>query len=252
MKPLVLSPSAVARYRQCARAYAFEYVEKLRPPTSPKQQFGLDVHKQLEDWLWTGLAPDDTPVGRVAAQGIQKGWLPVPDARLRLEHRFLFPVGQGVELGGYVDCVAPPGVSGPEPLVIDHKTTSDLRWSETPADLESDPQALIYSLWAMLEWSVPTVRARWIYYAASNPNLGPRKPHGAKPVEVLLDCRSPVFATALRRLLLDLGEMTKIRRGEVKGLACDPNPRSCGSYGGCYHLHRCKLSPLDALAAYLK
>jgi len=48
---LKLSPSAVAKYRSCQRLYAFEYNQGFKPPTSPKQQFGKDVHAYLEKWL---------------------------------------------------------------------------------------------------------------------------------------------------------------------------------------------------------
>jgi hypothetical protein len=249
---LTLSPSAIAKFRSCQRAYAFEYNEGLFVPSSIKQQFGTNVHQQLEGWLRKGTLPADSAEGRTAAQGIQKGWLPVPDSRLLVEHRFKFRVSPGLLVGGIIDCVAPPGVAGSEVLLIDHKTTSDLRWAKKPDELRGDPQALVYAIWAMLEWRVEVVRARWIYYSASNPRNGKRKPQGVLPVEVLLSISDPAFIDVeVPRLLADLEAMKKIRLEKQGGLRFPPSPESCGLYGGCAHVGRCNLSGRDRLAAHL-
>jgi hypothetical protein len=252
-KPLVLSPTAVTKFRLCRRLYAFEYNENLRPPPSAKQQFGTDVHKQLEKWLKEGKEPDESSEGRTAWQGIEKGWLPEPDPRLLIEQRFEFPIRAGLSLGGYIDCAVPPGVMGDDPMVIDHKSTSDLRWAKTEEQLLTDPQVLIYGIWAMLKWESPTVRCRWVYYAATNPTDDqPRQPRGAKPVEVQLSTQSPDVMQRIKYLLDDLDTMATIRAGNQPGLSFSPNPASCGIFGGCPHVDRCNLSPGDRLAAYME
>lgn len=252
-KPLVLSPTAVSKYRQCERLYAFEYNEGLRPPPSTKQEFGIAVHKQLERWLRDGVACDDTPEGRTAYQGIEKGWLPKPDSRLIVESRFELPVRDGLSVAGYIDCVAPPEVTGEDPLIIDHKSTSDLRWAKTEEQLLIDPQTLIYGMWAMLHFQCPTARARWLYYAATNPkDDSPRQPRGAKPVEVQLSNKSPAFMEGIQTLLADFEAMASIRAGNQPGLSFPPTPESCGAFGGCFHMERCNLTASDRLAAYIE
>lgn len=250
---IFLSPSAVSKFKQCKRAFAFEYNEQIPAPATGKQQFGTAVHARLERWLRGATPPDDTPEGRTALQGISAGWLPAPDPRLLIEHRFFLPVDYGLTLNGIVDCIAPPNVIGPEPLLIDHKTTSDLRWAKTPEQLAVDPQALIYVAWAMVNWNVRTVRARWVYYAASNPEDGrPRKPRGSKPVEVSFHASDDRFLGAVDVLIEDLYEMEILRREKTPGLKLPPSPESCGLFGGCAHVDRCALSAGDRLSAYLE
>jgi len=228
-----LSASQVNLYLRCPRAYALTYVEKQVSPPSPKQQFGTDVHSQLERWLRDGIPPDDTPEGRVANQGIRNDWLPPPSSKLLIEKEFLIPwfEDEGVYMRGFVDCCDPRGV----PLVLDHKTTSNLKWAMTEEDLAGDPQALIYSLWAALEYNASLVRARWVYYSASNPKNGPRKPQGALPVEILFKTNSSEYIDKIQWLLDTTGEMINIRSNEIRGSECEPKPENCGAYGGCFH-----------------
>lgn len=253
-KPIVLSPTATSKYRLCRRLYAFEYNEGLRPPPSPKQEFGTTVHKYLERWLKEGIYPDDSPAGLTARQGIDKGWLPKPDPRLLVEGKFEFVVRKGLLAAGYIDCIAPPEVTESDPLVIDHKSTSDLRWAKTEEQLLVDPQVILYGIWAMLHWKLSSVRARWVYYAATNPSdeNQPRQPRGAKPVEVQLSTQSPAIMESVERLLNDFEEMARIRIENQPGLSFKPSPESCGAFGGCPHIGRCNLSPGDRLAAYME
>lgn len=253
MTMLRLSPSAVACYRICKRKYAYEYNEGLRPPSTVKQEFGTEVHRQLELWLREARVPDDTPAGRTAKQGIDKGLLPVPSPTLLIERSFVLPIDveRELEVGGFIDCLCPPdGVD--EPLLVDHKTTSSLTWAKEPEALKRDPQALLYGMWAMLRYKVPAARARWIYYAATNPKEGARKPAGCRSVEVRVTLDDPEVLAGIHALLVDLGRMAAIRRGGKPGLSFPASPESCGVYGGCPHLERCNLSPEAVLQSYFE
>lgn len=246
------SPTAVTKYHRCKRLYAFEYNERIKPPPSDKQEFGSDVHKQLERWLKKGKYPDDSSVGLTAQQAIDKGWLPEPNEKLLVEAMFSYSIKKGLGVAGYIDCVVPPELTKAEPLVIDHKSTSDLRWAKTEEELLIDPQVLIYCVWAMLTYKFPQARARWVYYAASNPKDGsPRKPRGAKPVEVLISNQDKQVMNAIEMLIADLEAMAVIRKENKPGLSFEPNVEACGSYGGCPHIERCNLTPGDTLAAYM-
>jgi len=246
------SSSAVDKYRRCTRLYAFEYNEKIKPPSSDKQEFGLKVHKKLEKWLKEGKYPDDSPEGLTAKQAIDKGWLPEPNPKLLIEDMFVFSIRKGLGIAGYVDCMVPPELTGIEPLVIDHKSTSDLRWAKTEEELLVNPQVIIYCVRAMLKFNVPKVRARWIYYAASNPKDGsPRKPRGVKPVEVIVSNKDPKVIETIEQLVQDLESMAVIRAENKPGLSFNPSPESCELFGGCPHIERCNLTPGDRLAAYM-
>lgn len=243
-----LSASQVSKFLSCPRAYAFEYVEGKRPPSSPKQQFGKDVHSQLENWLRHATPPDDSAAGRVAEQGIRSNWLPVPGEHLMVEKEFLIPWFDDVQMYGFVDCCEP----GSTPLIIDHKSTSSLKWAKTVEELKTDPQALIYSLWAALEFRAPEVRARWIYYSASNPKTGPRRPTGALPVETTFVTGSSEYIEKVERLIETTEKMVLIRKDGIPGMNCSPNPKSCNDYGGCFHREYCGLSADDSIDAYFR
>lgn len=231
-----ISPTQVTKYRQCARKIGYEYVEGFRSPPSPKQAFGREVHRHLERWLRDGVLPDESPAGLVAKQGIGR-WLPPPGPELLVEHTWSIPLECGVVLSGIADCVQPP--RGDElPLVIDHKSTSALKWALTPEQLGRDAQALLYATWAGLRFGACAVRARWIYYSASNPASGaPRRPTGAKPVETIIVL--PDAVQIMRGVLRDVEAIVKIRSDQTCGLALPPSPASCDLYGGCYYRDKC-------------
>jgi hypothetical protein len=241
-----LSASQLNKGRRCLRAYSFEYVEGFKPPPSPKQQFGKDVHSQLENWLSKGKMPDNTPEGNVAKQGIQKNWLPIPSEDLLIEHYFQIPWVDEVPIIGYVDCTDPQEI----PIVIDHKTTSSLTWAKTEEQLLLDEQALIYSFWAALQYQAKRVKARWVYYAASNPRSGPRMPAGAKAVQVEFDIQSRWYIDRIKDLLILSKKLIWIRRDEIKAMTLPPNPDACSAYGGCPHRERCNLSGQEIMKGY--
>jgi len=257
LSKLVVSPSQFEKFRRCLRAYSFEYVMGLRPPSSPKQQFGTAVHAQLEQWLSKGTPPADTPEGRVAKQGINKGLLPTPSDKLRVEDKWSFWAGlygdTEVFFSGFADCIVPPSVGccgAGEAMVIDHKTTSDLRWAKTEDQLKTDPQALLYSAWAMLQFQVGKIKARWVYYAADA--KGERKPRGAQAVCVEFQANGAAFLDGIDRILQDTKELVRIRTNEVQALDLAPSPESCQAYGGCPHRNLCALSSADRLAGYFE
>lgn len=248
---LKISPSQIQKYRRCPRAYAWEYVAGIKSPPSPKQEFGSAVHAELAEWLSRAQPPSDTPPGRIARQAISKNWLPTPSPRLLVEKEFSLPINSEIELIGFIDCVEPP-IKDKVPIVIDHKTTSDLKWALTVEELAQDPQALIYGAWAMLEFQVPIVECRWIYYAASNPLRGARRAAGSRPVSVLLDLTSETFVLNSKKLEKNIKEITDIRKNARAPTTLRADPASCDRYGGCYYRENCKLSGLDKLEAAIK
>ena len=109
-----VSPSQIGNFAAdlypdtaCQRKWAFDKIEGLRSPSTPKQAFGTKVHKQIENWLKDGKLPDDSEAGKCAAQGIKPGFLPTPQPGLMLEHKIEVEIEPGLFLMGYVDLTDP-------------------------------------------------------------------------------------------------------------------------------------------------
>lgn len=248
------SATQIKLFKLCQRKWAFGYIEKIKAPTTSKQQFGLDMHTELERWLKNGRPPSNTPPGNIAKQGIRPGVLPTPGPKLLIEKWIDLPFVDGSRLVGFVDCAAPPGYEGvAEPLVIDHKSTSDLHWAMKEEELREDPQAIIYALWAMRNWQTTKARSRWVYYAASSPLDGsPRKPKGSRAVECLFDADDEQFQAVFSDLQATARAMIEAHARFKRANDVDGNPRGCGVYGGCPYADRCALTPEDAIAAAIE
>lgn len=247
-----ISPSKIQTYRQCARKYSWEYVHGFKPPSTAKQQFGTDVHAHLERWLTEAEMPPETPAGRTAKQGLHL--LPPPDKRLVIEEKFKYFWIDGIYVNGLADVLVPPDLAdlNGRPLIIDHKTTSDLRWAKNEDDLRDDPQFLIYSILAMLTWDAPEVFARWIYYAASSPLRGPRQPKGIRAVTVAASASCEQFRKRVETLTADMLVIQEITNQKTPANNLPASPQSCGAYGGCPHQTRCALSKSDKLEGFMR
>lgn len=246
-----ISPSQLKSFRRCQRLIGYQYVEKRRSPSTVKQKFGTDVHHELEWWLRKGRTPEDSPIGDTAKQGIK--FLPTPSPLLLVEQKFEFELVPGIMLGGFIDCVDPPPIveKGPvdSPLVIDHKSTGDLKWAMSPEQLTVDEQAIIYALWAMLYFGAPRVFVQWIYYSASNSAKGKRKANGCHEVCGHFDHDNPGFLHEVESIIKDCQYIAHIRRQQLKGKELPPNISRCGDYGGCFFQPDCALSAQDMIAS---
>lgn len=246
-----VSANQIKKVQSCERLIAWEYNQEIKADETIKQSFGTNVHYHLEKWLRDGVAPNLGEAGLVAAQGIRHGWLPTPNKTLLVEHEFKLPLMSGLEITGRIDCVVPPDLTSP-PLVIDHKTTSSLQWAMTPDELRADIQSIIYAAWAALEFNRPEIKMRWIYYSASNPKTGKRKPTGAKPVEIIHDVTSDIFLTSWDGICEKIKRIQEIKTNKTQALDLPPTPEACSAYGGCYYQNYCALSGLDKLAAAIQ
>lgn len=252
-----LSANQINKWRRCNRAWGFEYLDELVPPPSLKQAFGSAVHAELEKWLKLGRMPSDTPAGKVAAQGLH--FLPTPRSGLKIEYGFDMAWIGDVTLTGFIDCLCLDGVEPSDknnwkgsgrPLVIDHKTTSALRYTKTEAELLEDPQAILYAVYTMIAFEAPAVDARWVYYAASNSKGKPRKPTGCRSVEVCFSASDPGFLHRVEELLRDSEKMIQALRDKPPAISLDPEPKACGTFGGCPHRERCAFSDGEKIDAY--
>jgi hypothetical protein len=254
---LKYSATQCAAFKTCQRLYAYNYVEGHRPPSSPKQQFGIDTHTELENWLNFGTVPS-----LVAQQGIK--YLPAPLPHLGLDptvitadNLFDFHGVQvysvehmvdvdvfGMRANGKIDILEK--TSTDEIVIHDHKTTSDLKYAMDSDRLGKDPAALFYALYVMLKFNIGRLYLHWIYYCASSPASGVRKPKGCREVWALIDSNDTETQDNLVDLVSGLASMRTIKEEKVLAESLPRNLGSCGNYGGCPHRGRCL--DRDALA----
>lgn len=229
---LRVSPSQIKVFKNCPRRYVYEYVEGLRGASTLAQQFGLEGHRYLENWLLEGRLPPQSAAGQVALQGIQSTALPKLGSNYLIEQEMLIPLSLDVSLYGRIDCVE----LGDIPTIIDHKFTTSKKWVMTVDQLVLDPQAIIYASWAMLEYNVNVVNLKWIYYIYTKTL---KKPNGLEVVSCRLQANDPKYQARIQAIEDVVEDMVLIRECEPDALSFDGEYTSCEMYGGCPHQHRC-------------
>ena len=146
------SASQIKTYRRCKRRWFWESIRKHRAPPTPAMQFGTKVHSLLESYLETGQVPVISPADTVG----QRAWsvclpglelLPRPPIPKRQLERGFWLTCFSRPVLGYIDLLETASI------VTDHKTLSDFKYVRSRAELESDPQALLYGAVANAMWS---------------------------------------------------------------------------------------------------
>lgn len=225
-----LSPSQLDTFKRCRRKWAFGYIDRIERPANAKLEFGTEVHSTLEEYVLTGnwIGADDAIA--VAKLGLRDGGLPPPCEEVLVEQEIDLAI-EGGKVVGFVDLVLPSPLQ-----VIDYKTTSDLRFAKTEATLREDPQAVIYSKWAIDTFKADAVRCRWLYFAARGKDR-PRTPHAFR--EVKLDWSRAEVETAWRSLLPIFADMIDLKTRCTSAEQVEANDSACSDYGGCPFVHSC-------------
>ena len=231
-----LSASQIGTWDDCKRKWGFQYLDKIRSPPHPSAELGTRVHTVLEAWLKNGTPFDlSTVEGQIAASGIHH--LPLPgEAEVEQGFTFQTPVAH---YRGYIDA----RFGSDPPTVLDHKTTSDLRWAKSEDDLRKDTQATLYAAEAMIRTGKDAVELRWVYYTT-------KKPYTSRKVSLL------VLKEDIQKNFDDIdataAQIIDAYKNFTTGKDLPPTPTSCGAYGGCYFLKTCNLTPRDMLRAHLE
>jgi hypothetical protein len=154
--------------------------------------------------------------------------LPPPGTGV-IERHFILQ-SNGITYNGYIDW---SGYFG-GPTVIDHKTTADLRWAKTEADLHNDVQAVIYALTGFVGFDTDRLRLLW--------NYGETKGRfDVRPVETHVHL--PLVQEKFKRVIEPTAaEIVEHRHAKTHPLSLPPTPKACSSFGGCPHRHRCNLT----------
>lgn len=246
--PYTFSPSAVETWLSCKRKWAWSKIAKVPKVDADSAMLGGEVHAQLEGYL-AGQPFDFTHpkgAGYIAAAGVHL--IPEPNApgmAIEKEFRFTSPrtgyVWNGRKDLDVDDSIIIPGLEGGAPAVLDHKSTSNLRWKKTPDDLLWDVQANVYAHASMSERNAPAVDLVWVYYQtrgakkAERTHLRMYRDHAERAFNIIEDIAMGM-AGALR-----MAEDEADKHAFVQSLPATPS--HCEAYGGCPFRHLCQLSP---------
>lgn len=251
-KPPTFSASQISTYLECPRKWAFDKIGKVPRSTHPSAALGTRMHTHLERWLTTGEAPlftledgSEDLAGEIASGALD--YLPPPmDQGLEVERSFNFQSERtGFFYRGFIDwwhpLWTPPQTDWEAlPTVGDHKSTSDInRYAKSEADLETDPQAIIYSRVAVRVFQASRVRLQWTYVQTR----GSRK---VLPVWTEFDAEYVDRAfDALEDVTTEMAEILRtVTKDEIKAKV--PGVLThCREYGGCPYRFMCQHGPGD-------
>lgn len=247
--PLIMSPSQLETWRQCHRKWGWTYLAGIRGTGTKATALGTAVHAQLEGAFTpptaAGAAPGfaaldlTTEAGEIAAAGLSA--LPAPGtAGITAEGAFSFPDPWHPDVlswRGFKDLrhVTADG----QVTVYDHKTTSNLKWAKTAADLSKDPQAVIYAMDEFLKNpALTTISLQWTY-------LRTRRPYVVHPVRQNLTRQ---VANEQFQIFSDQAlACGKIAASVTEVRELDHNPAACEAFGGCPFVPLCRLTPSERL-----
>lgn len=250
-----ISATRIQQYDDCARKWVAQAVQGFdgdepRPlPATTAQAFGTNVHLIAEQWLRDGIAPPQTLEGRTFLGGIN--YLPKPKTPgVKVELPFQTKIA-GKDFSGTMDCVWVR--EDGSVMLIDHKTTSNLRWAKTPAQLHGDQQAVAYA-WGLFEQfpELELLDLRWVYYQRVTAI-------DEIPMAKCIDLQmSREYAKDYweKRLAPSASSMLELYRKRAHPADVEGNPLMCKAYGGCPYRKDCESlkgkNMSNALEALLK
>lgn len=143
-----VSASSLDAHGRCPRLNYGNHVLGIKQAQTPSMSLGTDVHAVIEDYGNLRVIPDTSTVaGQVALAG--QHLFPDPDevaaGEVVLEREFTFhPDGAVVPFYGLVDVL-----DFKRKTIFDHKTTSDFKYKKSAYELKVNPQAVVYSSFAL-------------------------------------------------------------------------------------------------------
>lgn len=237
LQPAVISASMVGDFRDCKRKGAFSWLLHFPRKANAAAELGSKVHAVLEDYARHATPPDrNTREGNIARIMLKPlpppgvGW---PEQRFYLQH-------EGFIYTGFIDW--PYYMPDEGVTIIDHKTTSDLKWAKNVEQLAEDPQANIYAAAAMTSFGVDSVNLLWNYGTTGS---RPRN----HPVRTRLHL--PQVVEQFSSLKETAAEIVDLQQQRVDPFSLPANVDVCRKYGGCPFEDVCELSVADKLRAMM-
>lgn len=221
-----VSASQIKTFRDCPRKWYLQKIVKLPSPSTAATELGGQVHAELEAWLRDGTEFSATLAGEIAKSGAHL----VPTDRpveIELSLADRIPIHDSpVKVVGFIDALYPY-----EPAqVLDHKTSSNKRYTKTARELAHDVQLTLYAK-AYLDHApdVDEVTLTHVYY-------GTKGAAWSKRVDAQVT-RAHV-ETQWAQIKGTIEQMIEVSRARNAAEA-PPNYDSCDKYGGCPYAGEC-------------
>jgi RecB family exonuclease len=246
------SASQIATFRDCHRSWWFQSIMGLPTPQRASAALGEAVHAQLETYLEDGTLPDEsTDAGRIAKSAIPHApkpgevWVevsmsdrkkgssnpsdtsdvPLPGNMPRLHVA-------GLPVNGFIDVL---DLSGDKPVVIDWKTTSDMKYAKTAEDLRHDAQMILYGSYALEVCASMGVAADEV--DTGHVVLLTRGAPQARKTMVTLNA---AHLAAERAKIAETVEEMKVHARATSPDDVPGEASSCNKYGGCHFKDKCQ------------
>lgn len=241
MKLSHVSASQLDLFQRCPRSWFFQYVLKIKPPSTPAQERGTAIHSEVEHYLRTGEIRPSEFEDLVSAAAAH---LPV-GGKLLIEHEIGGPLDQPPGERGKPRYGIPTFEGGPRwvgfidlldlethiPTVTDHKSTSNFKYCKTEDELANNTQLVSYAKYVFdLVPNANECELEHVYIRTTG------KP-ASRVVSTVVN-RFRVFEM-WSKFLTTIRTMCAIAESVTDPQAVEPNTDSCGDYGGCPHLARC-------------
>lgn len=255
------SASQLNAFRGCPRSWFLRWITGIKQPDTPAQARGKQVHSILEEYFKTKVIPQTHPLGYYRYIEWLRDAKLIPDPneeRIASEHFIFLDTATGLPIEGYNDAIGVPlvgvvdaGLYERELLEIgDLKTTIDLRYAKTPAELFADTQMNTYALWAFgHDDDLEEVKVTH-YYVKVDP---PGKPAVKKPksTKVLKVSTGITHESAADIWVRDCATMEEMKTAYLVDSFEDltPNLNFCDTYGGCSQKETCGIKPSLTLFA---
>jgi len=222
-----VSASSITLFSEgCERRWYEQYINEHKSPQTAAMARGSNVHKQLEDYLLSGVLPDTTIAGQIAQAGIHL----IPQSEEQHIEASLseFPVAElPIAFKGFIDVYIP----GEIPHIIDHKTTSAFKWAKTEDQLKENIQMIIYARHVLEHCDAPEIDLTHIYYLT-------KPPYASKKVSVRVSrediyTKFQAFLTIVERMIS--ASIDTIDATEKNTKNCYAYGRRCPHYDSCFH-----------------
>ena len=218
-----VSYSQIKTFTSCPRKWWINKIAGVATPSTPATELGSAVHTAIESYLVHGTPFPVTRAGQIATHGAHL--LPAPGSctREQVERAVLVPIGV-LPFKGVVDFI---DYRNNVPAIVDHKTTSDARYADTPEALAGDWQMLSYAAWAFSVSTHPALEVRKNYFLTRGARAWSVS---ATVTRADVDAVVPEIARTVDRMV-ECGS-----RGEADA---PQNYDHCAAYGGCPFRARC-------------
>ncbi len=224
---LRVSASGLKTFRSCPARWAFRKLDGHEEPGTPATERGKSVHREMELYGKLGILP----TSKMALALVE--YAPPPGvAECEVPVMYETPSSRWL---GYIDAVCDWVNSSYQPLgtndrviLIDYKSTSNLKYAMTPDELRDDVAANIYA-WEAYLGGAKWVWGKWLYVDGRG---------RVEPVGFSL----PLSSVTEKMIQLD-GEAAVMQAWSASGASANDLPKrpsACWAYHSrCPHYERC-------------